>query len=147
MADPVTLALVAAGTAATSQVVGGVAGARAAQAQGKIAGQQAEIERRAASVDERNQRNSAMRYRAAQRAAYSGSGVTTTGTALNVLAQTAEEQERDALAIRYGGQLRSARAISEKSLAKRRGQASLVSGFGQAGQTLLGSGAFNKGGS
>jgi hypothetical protein len=61
-----------------------------------------------------------------------------------VLAETAEAQERDALAIRFGGKIKESRALSESALAKRRGQQALVAGGTGAITTLLGSGAFKK---
>jgi len=141
MADPVTIGLI---IAASGAVIGGVQGAAAGRAQAKSAKQQAELERRAATSAERQERERGRRFRSKQLARFSSAGVLTTGTPANVISETAEAQERDALAIRFGGEARRARSLSEAALAKSKGQQALISGVTSAGGTLLGGGAFTR---
>lgn len=142
MVDPVTLALIGTAVSVGGSVLTGIQGAAAGRAQAKVAKQQAELERRSATTEERNERERARRFRSSQLARFSKAGVLTTGTPSNVLEQTAEAQERDALSIRFGGKVRQSQALSQAALAKQAGSQALIGGFTKAGSTLLGSGAF-----
>jgi len=144
MADPVTLALIATAVTAGGSVLQGVQQAGAGRAQAKVARQQATLEQRAATTEERQSRREAERFRSSQLARFGKAGVTLAGTPLGVIEETAEQQELDALLIRFGGKSKSSRALSEGALAKQRGKQALIGGAISAGATLLGSGAFTK---
>jgi len=144
MTDPITLAIVSTAVTTGGQVLGAVQGAAAGRAQAKVARQQADSERRAATVEERQERERGRRFRSRQLAKFAKAGVATAGTPSLVLSVTAEQQERDALAVRFGGAVRERRARSQAALAKQRGKQALVSGIIGAGGTLLGSGAFKR---
>jgi hypothetical protein len=134
MAEIAIIATVAAG-----QVIQGIQGMQAGRAQAKVAGQKAEAERRSATVAEAAERTRARRFRSAQLARFSKAGVLMTGTPLDVLEETAVQQEKDALAIRYGGEVRSARALSEGRLAKQRGKQAMIGGVTKAASAVAGS--------
>jgi hypothetical protein len=67
----------------------------------------AEYSRLIGAMEERNFRQSIDRLRGEQRAQYSKAGVTMSGSALDVLADTTMQGERDALAIRYGAEIKA----------------------------------------
>jgi hypothetical protein len=143
MADPVTLATmakIATVVTAGAQVAGGIQAMQAGKAQAKVSRQKAEAEQRASALEERQHREQARRFRSTQLAKFAKAGVLITGTPLGVLTETAEQQERDALTIRYGGQVRKGKALSEASLAKQRGKQGLVGGGISAAGTILGGG-------
>ena len=142
MADPATLAIIGTAVAAGGAVLTGVQGAAAGRTQAKVARQQAELERRAATAGERQERERARRFRSRQLAKFSKAGVLTTGTPALVLETTAEQQERDALNIRFGGAVGRQRALSEAAIARQAGQQALFGGGISAATTILGSGAF-----
>ena len=144
MASAATLALIATAATAAGSIVSGIQGAKAGREQEKLFRQQAALEKVAATEEERQTRREGQRLRSAQLARFGKAGVTLTGTPAFVLAETAEEQERDVLLIRFGGESKAQRAIAEGKLARSRGQQALVGGIVGAGTTLLGSGAFTK---
>jgi hypothetical protein len=124
MCDPTT-ALLAFGVAAgvAGSIGAGVQQQQAAKANAKEATQ-------VAAYDEAQSRDRAKRLLGQQSALYAKAGVDMTGTPLDVTADTAAQQEIDALAIRWGGQQQAAAFRAQ-------GQQSLVEGFGSAGKSLL----------
>ena len=122
--------------AAGGSLLSGIQGFQAGKAQAKLARQQAELERRNADYAARSEADRSRRYRAAQLAAYGKSGVTMSGTPGDVLAQTAIQQEKDILAIRYGGELRKRRALGVEKASKQEGFNSLIGGFSNAAIAL-----------
>jgi hypothetical protein len=118
---------------------------KSAQAIAEFNAQQRELEakqtRDAAQFEETRQRERAARLMGAQRAAYGGSGVTLEGTPLIVQADTAEEAELDALAIRYSGSVAEARSRAAAAAERMQGKAMRQAGYFGAGTTLLQGGA------
>jgi hypothetical protein len=134
MCDPFSLALVGAvstAVAAGGSIAAGVQQQQTAKADAKEATQ-------VAAYDEAQSRDRAKRLLGAQRAAYAKAGVDMSGTPLDVTADTAAQQEIDALAIRWGGQQRAAGFRAQ-------GQQSLIEGVSSAGSSIL-SGATKWGG-
>jgi hypothetical protein len=123
--------------AAGGSILSGVQGMQAGKAQAKIAMQQSELEKRSAADAASSESDRARRYRAAQIARFGASGVTMTGTPTNVFEQTAFQQEKDILAIKYGGDLRSRRALGEAEMAKSQARSSLIGGFTGAGSSMI----------
>jgi hypothetical protein len=126
MCEPTTLtALAVAGTvlAVAGTVTAGIQQSQAAKANAEIIEQQA-------GYEEARQRERARRVIAQGRAAVGKSGGVVSGSALDVLAGSAEDAELDALAIRWSGGQRA-------GVSRFEGRSALVSsGFG-AGTTLL----------
>ena len=121
----VTAAIIGTVVAAGAAAAGGVAQQQAAKANAKQA-------QAAAAFDEARQRERAQKILAAQRVGFAKAGVTLEGTPGDVLANTAEDAEIDALAIRWGGASRAAAF-------KAQGQSALIGGItGAAGALLTG---------
>ncbi len=124
MCDFLTAAAIA-GTvvSAAASIGGGVMQYQQAQANARTA-------RREAAFEEDRAREQARRLLAAQRVGYAKAGVTPEGSPLEVAADTAAQQEIDALAIRWGGRQRAEAFRSA-------GTSALVGGLGGAGGALL----------
>lgn len=147
---------IVAALSAAASVASGVVGAMGAMQQGKaqsqaatytaqVADRNAKIARQQADVEQEDQRRENMRQRGAIRAAYGGSGIEMAGSPLDVLEDTAMEQELDVERIGYRGALRAlgendkanlARAEAEN--AKSAGAIGAMGSILKAGTSLLG---------
>jgi hypothetical protein len=147
---------IVAALSAAASVASGVVGAMGAMQQGKaqsqaatytaqVADRNAKIARQQADVEQEDQRRENMRQRGAIRAAYGGSGIEMAGSPLDVLEDTAMEQELDVERIGYRGTLRAlgendkanlARAEAEN--AKSAGAIGAMGSILKAGTSLLG---------
>jgi len=134
------------GTAAA--VAGGVASAAgslsAGQSQSNMAKYNAAVSEReaaqareAAKFEEARNRKASESLLSSQRAAFAKGGVTSEGSPLLVQAETAEEAEIDALALRYSGSVAEARAKSQAALDRMQGRAAKTTGYIGAGSSLL----------
>lgn len=151
-----------------SGVVGAIGAIREGNAEGAAADFNAEVQDRNALIAEQNRqltvRQSAIdaedrrlanrRTMASIKAAYGSSGLELSGSQLDVLEDTATEQELDVQRIEFEGRVRSregtlqvlglkegaglsrARAKSARSAGKLKALGSLVGGFGDAASTL-----------
>jgi len=146
-----TIGLIGAGISAVGSIVSGYQQYQAGKSQAKYMEAQSRLNyanarnaRQAAGVEEDRQRR-LNRIRAGKTAAASAqSGALLSGTALDVAQQNAEENEMDALLIRYNGELRARGFLNQASTdrynaATSRSNASqaLTGGFIGAGTSLL----------
>jgi len=104
--------------------------ARAAEANAQAARQQAALDE-AMSRKKSSLAIGAIRARAAANAGDIG------GSALDILADSAEQAELEALVLRYGGEVKARAAESEARLQRLRGRNAVMEGFTGAGTALL----------
>jgi len=123
MCDLQTIGIVFTAMQAVGSISAGVSQQRAAQANAAAITSQA-------AYEERLQREQAARVMGAARAATAASGLVLTGSALDVIADSAAAAEMDALAIRASGRQRAAVALYE-------GRAALMGGIVGAGSAIL----------
>jgi hypothetical protein len=123
VADPGTLALVAAataivGTGLQSFQVYQQAGAEAdaAETNALLAQQQARLARLQSTVLQEQQQRRARALAGQQRAAIGESGLLATGSTLELLSQSAAEAELDRLTLAYEGDLRASGLLAQSSL-------------------------------
>jgi len=125
------------GTMAAGTVVSAAGAIQSSQAQAAAIEYRGEMTRRQAEYAEERQRERTKSLLSSQRTGYAKAGVSIEGTPLEVMTQTAEDAELDALAIRYGGQTaqQSARfeAGSVRTAGKYRAVSNLLTGAGQTG--------------
>lgn len=124
----------------------GQAQANASVYEAQVAQRNAKIARNQAETDQEDQRRENRRQLGAMRAAYGASGLELSGSPLDVLADTAIEQELDVARIGYRGELR---AIGEKdkadlalaaaSNAKKAGSIGAITSVVKTGASLLSS--------
>lgn len=126
---------------AVGMVQQGQAQAQASRYNAQIAEQNAVQARQKAAFDEQMRREQLERVQGAARAAIGKSGSDFSGSALDVMAQNAAAAELDALAIRYGGEVRAAGAESQARLDRFQGDQARTGGYFGAGARLL-QGAF-----
>jgi hypothetical protein len=142
MAAMTTIAIAAA-VAAAAIAAGGTIYATQQQAaaqktQAKIAEMQGEQARQEAAAKEQRLRREAARKRGAIEAAYAASGVTSEGSPLAILEETAIDSELDALAARYEGANALWSGRTQGSLLRSQAQATKTAGYFEAGAQLLG---------
>lgn len=137
------------GTAATvAGSLASVASAAGSLSQGRsqaaIHGYNANVSRQPAAAVQRQtdyavQQNRAQADRLAgrQRVLIAKSGVDLDGSPLQVMEDTASQVQRDALAIRYAGDVRSAQAESQAALDGMQADSSLTAGYMGAGASVL----------
>lgn len=119
------------GLTASSQIQSG-------RTQSKLLEREAELGRRSADFEESRLREEAERVKGRQRTAIAKSGVTQTGSVLDVMRASAEEAELEALNIRFGAE---AGAQSRLFEARQIGSAAPVQA---AGTLLTGVGSLRK---
>lgn len=135
------LSLAAGALSAVGSIASGSAQARASEANAQISEQNASLERRRSAEEERLFRRDLVRLKGSQATGFASSGVTLEGTPLLVLAETAAEGEKEALAIRTGGAVASNRQLLQASSDRSTGKSARQAGFITGGGTLLGSAA------
>lgn len=146
------------------QVLGGVMGAKGANQAARAAQQVAEYNAQVAeneaillqrekTAEEANLRRQSERFIGTQRVAVAKSGIQMSGSALQALADTYFNRERDAARIQYASSIQQVQKESEANLARiegraqaaafrMQGQQSLLSGFTGALSTGMQLGAF-----
>ena len=124
----------------------GKAAANAANYEAQLADRNAKIARNQAEAEQEDQRRENVRQRGAIRAAYGASGIEMAGSPLDVLSDTALEQELDVARIGYRGELkaigendRAEMARVSASNAKQAGAIGAISAITKTGASLLSS--------
>lgn len=137
------LAAVAVSTAVTAygQYQAGQAQKQAYEYNAKIQEQNAKVAQDKAAYEADKQAQRVRRLNATQRAAYAASGVTQSGTALDLQEDSLIQGEMDRLAVLYGGDVEAANFRSEAELSKFQGKAAGKSATTAAFGTLLGGAA------
>jgi hypothetical protein len=136
----IAAAVAAAGAATYSADAQRRAGNQQADYNAAVAEEDAKAAKAKAEYDEKAHRENVRKILATQRALYGKSGVSMEGSPLLVMEDTQKQGELDALAIRYGGDVASARSRSEANLARMTGRNNAYAakgGYIQAGSTLL----------
>ena len=131
----VLIALAAAAAAGTAYSAD--ASRRSANISADIAADDARAAQMKARFEEDAHRQRVKKIISSQRALYGASGVSMEGSPLLVMEDTAAQGELDALAIRYGGEIESARKRSESSLLKMRARDIQTAGYISTGSSLL----------
>ena len=138
MAPAAILVGVAAVAAAAGAVVSGIQQAEAAEFQSEIAKQEAELARRTGLIEEAESRRRAARLASAQRAAAGASGlVLEEGSPLEILAQTAEDAEFEALNIRFNSEVARTQARNRAKASQFEAKQALTAGAIGGGTALL----------
>ena len=144
MCDPVT-AMILMTTASTAMTVQGQR--QAAKAQKAQHEYNAAVQENNAIIAEQNAQYEAdkhddnlRRLMASQRSSYSSSGVTSTGSALDVALDTVTQGEMDKMAILYGGDIKAEGAKASAVSQRMAGDAAIQEGKSKVGATLLSGG-------
>jgi hypothetical protein len=132
---------VGAGLSAVSALSQGAAASSAAKYNATLYERNAQITRQAAQAQEDRQRRLATMRAGANRAAIGASGVTTEGSALDLLEANAVQEELDALMIRWNGETASGDMEANARLQRASGRAARFNSFAGAGSALLLGGA------
>jgi hypothetical protein len=162
MVEPITAIAIG------SQVLGGVMGAKGANQAARSAKQLAEYNAQVAenegillqrekTAEEANLRRQSERLIGTQRVAVAKSGIQMSGSALQALADTYFNREKDAARIQYASSIQQVQKQSEAALVRAQGAAtaygykvqavqSLLGGFTAGASTGLQTGAFSGGG-
>ena len=136
----IAAAVAAAGSTAYSADAQRRAGNQQADYNAAVAEEDAKAAKAKAEYDEKAHRENVRKILATQRALYGKAGLSMEGSPLLVMEDTEKQGELDALAIRYGGDVASARSRSEANLARMTGRNNAYAakaGYIQAGSTLL----------
>lgn len=137
--DPVTLTAIGTTVSAAGSVYGGIAARQAGNAQAKYYRQSAQEERRLAAIDEAASRRETRAVLGAQAADAAASGIALdSGSALELLEESVRIGERNALAIRAGGQQRARGLEAQASFAKTEGRNAMIGSFLTAAGQLVG---------
>lgn len=127
--------------AAAGAAVSGIQQSNMNKYNAKVAKNNAISAQRIGRAEEMKQRRDAYRRMGAMRAAYGAAGVNLTGSPIDILADSAMEEELDALTIRYNYNSQAQGYQSQSMLDRRRAQSALYAGGFEAGTTLLTGGA------
>lgn len=141
------LATVASGVvSAAGAMSAGKAQANAANYEAQLADRNAKIARNQAEAEQEDQRRENIRQRGAIRAAYGASGIEMAGSPLDVLSDTALEQELDVARIGYRGELKAIGEADKAEMArvsasnaKQAGAIGAISAITKTGASLLSS--------
>jgi len=143
--DPVTLGLISIGVGALGSGMSAFGQYQSGQAQkgaydynARIAEQEAGVARAGAAREEEIHRTKLKRLMGTQKALYGAAGVDiASGSPLLTLMSTAEEGEREAEYIRYGGEVSATEKLNEARLARYYGKQTYKAGVIGAGSTFL----------
>ena len=133
----VIVAVIAAGVSAYAQSEQAAAQERQAKYNRKVAENQAQAATNAALVSEDIQREHDQRILAQQRALVGGAGLTTEGSELLVMIDSAKQAELDAVRVRYGGELQAGGLEDQAALFGFSGRQARRAGQIAVGTTLL----------
>jgi hypothetical protein len=131
------LPLIIAGVSAAGAIQSAIASSNAAKFNASIANRNAQLATLNAQEQERRQRRLGRKRLGALRANIGASGVALTGTPLDLLADSAAQEELDALTIRHQGKLKSTSLNLQSGLLKTQAKNELISGGLKAGSALL----------
>ncbi len=106
----------------------------------QVAENNAIIAKQNAEFEEQKHRDNLRRLLAGQKASFSASGVTRTGSSLDVQLDTVTQGELDSLAILYGGDLKASGASQSAVSSRMAGQAAIDEANSKVGSTLLAGG-------
>lgn len=139
-AIPYIIAGVGAASSAAGQIQAGRAQAQMAEYNAQVSEQEAAAAKASAAYEEARIRKEGEQLKAKQRARYSKSGIQLNSeSSLLVMEDTAADIERDALAIRYGGDVAGARARSQARLDRFQAQQyKTASSYNAVGSLLTG---------
>ncbi|MGP1395403.1 MAG: hypothetical protein ACTS3R_07815 [Inquilinaceae bacterium] len=109
----------------------------AARENARVAEKEAERQRRRTALELERQRKTARRVVGRQRAEFAMAGVGATGSALDIIADSAAEAALDASLIEEGGRLAESYALAQARQDRDRGRAVFQGGLLSAGSHLL----------
>lgn len=115
----------------------GISAGRTANYNARLAENNAMAARTAAAAEAERERVRALRLTGTQRAGYGKAGVQLSGSALDVIGDTAAQSELDALTILYGGESRARAAEADAAGQRFMGSAARGGALTQAGSSLL----------
>lgn len=143
-AVPIIALVLTVATGVYSAVQSNAAGKKAEEAEeenARIADENARAIEDKAAYDEEMHRDRVKKLLKSQQALYGASGVDMAGSPMMVQADTAEQGEMDALAIRQGGNVAAAQQRSQANLMRMYGRNYASAGRSKAVGTLLSTGA------
>lgn len=111
--------------------------AEASEYNAKIAQEESALTEQAGALDVSRQRQQVSRLIGTQKAITAGSGIELTGSALDVMINTAAEGELDAQILEYNTKVQASRFRSQSARDLELARASRTSGIFKAGSTLL----------
>jgi hypothetical protein len=136
------LELLATGLQTFGTLQQGLSQASAFKYNAALAEEAAQAARESAYFDVERTRKEARTFESAQRAAFAAGGVAaTSGSAREILRETATESELEAMMIKLEGEREAGQLESEADLLRRQARQAKISGFLGAGTTLLGGAA------
>lgn len=135
---PELITVLQAATTAVGAIAGGQQQAASAEIYAQLAERDAELARRRALREERTVHQRAERLRGTIRARTGRAGVTLEGSPVELLVQTAADEEVDAAAIRETGEAAAHRSLVEAAERRFRGEATEGLAYLRAGSSLLG---------
>jgi hypothetical protein len=135
------MTVAAAAMSAASSIQQGKQASAAAKFNADMQNRNAGIARQQAAAEEEKQRRLGYMRQGAARAAYGASGVAIEGSPLDILEQSAAQEELDALNIRYRGAIGAQSAEGQAALSSMRGDAAMQAGYMGAGSAILLGGA------
>lgn len=138
MGGPFAVGLLGAGISAASALASGFGESRAYSQNARVSEQNADIIRTKGAYDERQQQAQANRLLAEGRVAVAKSGGTMSGSALDVMADSAAQAEMDRQAIRYNTDIDVLGQQSQASMYKSQAKRARTMGLIGAGTALLG---------
>ena len=137
LAIAATTALVGSGVQAYSSYQQGKSAEAAGKVNAALAQREADQQRQAGQLEAERMRRERIRLAATQRAGFAKSGVTSEGTPLQVMIQSAADEELNAQMTQYNAGIGAMRSGSEASIYKAQGVAAKRAGTLQAGSSLL----------
>lgn len=142
LCEPVTLISgIVAGISGIAKAAGSVAEGNAARNAGEfnaqIAENNARLSRQQAAEDERVFRVSSRKELGSIRSGYAAGGITSEGSAQDVLEESAANAELDALKIKHGGEVRAKGFEADAELSRAKGEAAQTSATFSAAGSLL----------
>jgi predicted nucleotide-binding protein (sugar kinase/HSP70/actin superfamily) len=132
-----TTALLATGLTAFGQIQQGQQQAQAASYNAAVARQKAQAARQAGELEAERIRKQKERLTGRQKALYAKSGVTFSGSPMEVMIDSATNAEMDALITEYNYSVEASQAESQASMSRYRAGVYQRTGYMRAGQTLL----------
>ncbi len=137
----IAAAVASAATAAYASYESGQQAQKAARYNSQVADIEAQQAKDAAAIQESNYREETRHRQAAARAARGATGVTTEGSPLLVLMDSAQQAELEAQRIKYGGEVAATGYQSQAAYQRYAGRQAAQAGAYGAGVSLLGSAA------
>lgn len=129
------VALALAGASAGLSILGGLFGYLEAQEAAEVSESRGRVLRMEADADAERYGEQAHQFKATQKLAFLKSGVTLSGSPLDILDETARVSQENINDIRARGEAQQADANTEASSFRAKGRAALLSGFTGAAQT------------